>query len=188
MEDPIMPVATLPEAGTWNIDPSHSSVEFVVRHLVVTKVRGRFAEFSGTIAIDPTSLQASTVNVTIQTTSVSTGDDQRDAHLRTSDFFSADEFPAMSFQSTAVRPAGSDYEVEGDLTIKGVTKPVTLSLEYNGTSPDPWGGTRAGFSAETEINRRDFGLDFDVKLDTGGALVGEKIKIQLEIEATLKQA
>ena len=182
-----MTVATLPQAGTWIIDPSHSSVEFVVRHLVVTKVRGRFGEFSGTITVDPADPTASNVEVTIQTTSISTGDDQRDAHLRTSDFFSADEFPTLSFRSTAVRAAGSDYEVEGDLTIKGVTKPVTLSLEYNGTSPDPWGGTRAGFSAETEINRRDFGLDFDVKLDTGGALVGEKIRILLEVEATLQQ-
>jgi polyisoprenoid-binding protein YceI len=183
-----MTTATLPQAGTWAIDPSHSSVEFVVRHLVVTKVRGRFGTFEGTITIDPSDPHASSVEVSIQTTSIETGDEQRDAHLRTSDFFAADEFPTMTFRSTSVRPAGSDYEVEGDLTIKGVTKPVTLSLEYNGTSPDPWGGTRAGFSAETEINRRDFGLDFDVKLDTGGALVGEKIKVQLEIEASLQQS
>jgi polyisoprenoid-binding protein YceI len=181
-----MTVATLPQAGTWAIDPSHSSVEFVVRHLVVSKVKGRFGTFEGTISIDPADPHASAVEVSIQTTSIDTGDEQRDAHLRASDFFSADEHPTMTFRSTTVRPSGSDYEVDGELTIKGVTKPVTLSLEYNGTSPDPWGGTRAGFSAETEINRRDFGLDFDVKLDTGGALVGEKIKIQLEVEATLK--
>jgi len=182
-----MTVATLPQAGTWAIDPSHSSVEFVVRHLVVTKVKGRFGAFEGTLTVDPTDLLASSVDVTLQVASIGTGDEQRDAHLRSPDFFDSEQFPTITFRSSAVRAAGSDYEVDGDLTIKGVTKAVTLALEYNGTSPDPWGGIRSGFSAETEINRRDFGLDFDVKLDTGGALVGEKIKIQLEIEATLQQ-
>jgi len=181
-----MTVATLPQAGAWAIDPSHSSFEFIVRHLVVTKVKGRFGAFEGTITVDPSDPHASTVAISIQVASVGTGDEQRDAHLRTSDFFDAEAFPTITFRSTAVRPEGSDYEVDGELTIKGVTKPVTLALEYNGTSADPWGGTRAGFSAETEVNRRDFGLDFDVKLDTGGALVGEKIKIQLEVEATLQ--
>jgi len=182
-----MTVATLPQAGTWAIDPSHSSVEFVVRHLVVTKVKGRFGTFEGTVTVDPTDPLGSSVDVTLQVASIDTRDEQRDAHLRSPDFFDSEQFPTITFRSSALRADGSDYEVDGDLTIKGVTKPVTLSLEYNGTSPDPWGGIRAGFSAETEINRRDFGLDFDVKLDTGGALVGEKIKILLEIEATLQQ-
>ncbi len=183
-----MTTATLPHAGTWTVDPSHSSVEFVVRHLVVSKVKGRFGAFEGTINLDPENPVASSVEVTIQVASIDTGDEQRDGHLKSSDFFELDRFPTITFRSTGVQAAGSDYQVEGELTVKGVTKPVTLSLEYNGTSADPWGGTRAGFSAETEINRRDFGLDFDVKLDTGSALVGEKIKIQLEVEAILQQA
>jgi len=182
-----MTVATLPQSGTWAIDPSHSSVEFVVRHLVVTKVKGRFGAFEGTIHVDPADPTGSTVETTIQVASVDTHDEQRDAHLRSPDFFDAERFPTIAFRSTAVRRDGSGYDVEGELTIKGVTKPVTMTLEYNGTSPDPWGGTRAGFSAQTEVNRRDFGLDFDVKLDSGSALVGEKIKIYLEVEATLQQ-
>lgn len=181
-----MTVATLPQAGTWKLDPTHSSVEFVVRHLVVTKVRGRFGAFDGAVVIDPADPLASTVEVTIDVASVSTGDEQRDGHLRSPDFFDVERYPTITFRSTAVREARSDHEVDGELTIKGVTKTVTLSLEYNGVSPDPWGGTRAGFSAETEIDRRDFGLTFDAKLDTGGAVLGDKVKIQLEIEAILQ--
>lgn len=183
-----MTVATLPQAGTWSIDPAHSSVEFVARHLVVSKVKGRFGTFEGTIRFDPAELLTSSVDATIQVGSVDTRDEKRDAHLRSPDFFDADTFPTITFRSTALRPAGDDYEVDGELTIKGVTKPVTMRLEYNGTSPDPWGGTRAGFSAATEIDRRDFDLSFDMKLDTGAALVGEKIKIHLEVEAVLQQA
>lgn len=183
-----MATATHPQVGTWSIDQSHSSVEFVVRHLVVSKVKGRFGSFEGVITVDGADPLASTVETTIQVASIDTGDEQRDAHLRSPDFFDVEQFPTITFRSTSLRPRGSDYDVDGELTIRGVTKPVTLTLEYNGTSGDPWGGTRAGFSAETEINRRDFGLDFDVALDTGGALVGEKIKIQLEVEAVLQQA
>ena len=182
-----MPVATLPQAGTWVIDRSHSSVEFVVRHLVVSKVKGRFSEFEGTITVDPDDPLASAVETTIQVASIDTGDEQRDAHLRSGDFFDVEQFPTITFRSAGLRQDGGDFEVAGDLTIRGVTKPVTLTLEYNGSSPDLWGGHRAGFSGETEVNRREFGLDFDVKLDTGGALVGEKIKIHLEVEAVLQQ-
>ena len=182
-----MTVATLPQTGTWILDPSHSSVEFVVRHLVVSKVKGHFEDFAGTITIDPADPLASTVESTIQVASIDTRDDQRDAHLRSPDFFDVERFPTITFRSTGLRPDGADHEVDGELTIKGVTRPVTMTLEYNGTSPDPWGGVRAGFSAETEVNRRDFGLDFDVKLDSGSALVGEKIKIHLEVEAALRQ-
>lgn len=183
-----MTVATLPQVGTWTIDPSHSSVEFVARHLVISKVKGRFGAFSGSINIDPSDPLASTVEATIQVASVDTRDEQRDAHLRAPDFFDAEQFPQVTFRSTSLRRDGGGFQVDGDLTIKGVSKPVVLSLEYNGTSGDPWGGIRAAFSAATEVNRRDFGLNFDVKLDTGGALVGERIKIVLEIEATLHQS
>lgn len=168
--------------GTWTIDPSHSTVSFVARHLVITKVRGTFGEVSGTVAIAEEKL-ASTVTATIGMQSVSTGDEGRDGHLKSADFFDVETYPTMTFASTAIHGDGAEYVLTGDLTIKGVTKSIELDLEFEGVSPDPWGGTRVGFSAKGEINRRDFGLDFDVKIDTGGALVSEKIKIELEIQA-----
>ena len=168
--------------GVWNIDASHSSVAFVVRHLVVSKVRGRFDKFAGAITIAEDPLQ-SKVDATIEIGSISTGDDSRDGHLRSGDFFDAEQFPTMTFATTGVRADGDDYVLTGDLTIKGVTKPVELELEFNGVEGDPWGGTRAGFSAETEINRKDWGLEYNMVLETGGVMVGEKVKIQLEIEA-----
>ena len=168
--------------GTWNVDPSHSTVGFVARHLMVTKVRGRFATFSGalTIAEDPL---ASGVQASVDMGSVATGDDGRDGHLKAADFFDTETFPTMTFTSTAITPKGSDYALTGDLTIKGVTKPVVFELEFDGVNTDPWGNVKAGFTAETEINRRDWGLEWNVVLDTGGMLVSEKIKIQLDIQA-----
>lgn len=168
--------------GTWNIDPSHSIVSFVARHLVITKVRGTFGEVSGAIVISDDEL-ASTVQATIGMASITTGDEGRDGHLKSADFFDVDTYPIMTFVSTGIRRDGAEYVLTGDLTIKGVSKSVELALEFEGVSPDPWGGTRVGFSATGEINRRDFGLDFDVKLDTGGALVSEKIKIEIEAQA-----
>ena len=168
--------------GTWNIDPVHSSVNFVVRHLMVSKVRGKFGAFSGTVTIDENRL-ASSVTASVDMASVSTGDDNRDGHLRNNDFFDVEKFPTMTFTSTEVRPDGDDYVLVGDLTIKGVTKRVEFELEFDGVSPDPWGGTRAGFSAEGEIDRRDFGLEWNMALDTGGLMVGEKVKINLDIQA-----
>jgi polyisoprenoid-binding protein YceI len=168
--------------GTWNIDPVHSSVNFVVRHLMVSKVRGKFGSFTGAITIGDDRL-ASSVTASIDMVSVSSGDDGRDAHLRNSDFFDVEQFPTMTFTSTQVRPDGKDYVLVGDLTIKGVTKQVELELEFDGVSPDPWGGTRAGFSAEGEIDRRDFGLEWNMALDTGALMVGEKVKISLDIQA-----
>jgi polyisoprenoid-binding protein YceI len=168
--------------GTWNIDPVHSSVNFVVRHLMVSKVRGKFGTFTGTVTIDDNRL-ASSVTANVDMASVSTGDDGRDAHLRNSDFFDIEQYPTMTFTSTSVRPDGSDYILVGDLTIKGVTKQVEFELEFDGVSPDPWGGTRAGFSAEGEIDRRDFGLEWNMALDTGALMVGEKVKIALDIQA-----
>jgi polyisoprenoid-binding protein YceI len=168
--------------GTWNIDPVHSSVNFVVRHLMVSKVRGKFGTFTGAITIDDNRI-ASSVTASVEMASVTTGDDGRDAHLRNSDFFDIEQYPTMTFTSTEVRPDGSDYVLVGDLTIKGVTKQVELELEFDGVSPDPWGGTRAGFSAEGEIDRRDFGLEWNMALDTGALMVGEKVKIALDIQA-----
>lgn len=170
--------------GVWNIDSSHTTVGFVARHLVIAKVRGRFGAVTGslTIADDPAD---STVSAEIEMASVDTGDAGRDEHLRSADFFDVEQFPTMDFASTAIRGDGTEYVLSGDLTIKGVTRAIDLDIEFDGVSPDPWGGTRVGFTAEGEINRRDYGLDFDVKLDTGGALVSEKIKIVLDVEAVL---
>ncbi len=168
--------------GIWNIDPSHTAVTFVARHLVITKVRGKFGEVNGALTIAGDKLTSS-VEATIEMASVTTGDDGRDGHLKSADFFDVETYPNMTFVSTGIRGDGAEYVLTGDLTIKGVSKSVELDLEFEGVSPDPWGGTRVGFSATGEINRRDFGLDFDVKLDTGGALVSEKIKIEIEAQA-----
>ena len=173
--------------GTWTIDRSHSEVGFTVRHLMVSKVRGRFTRFDGTIEVGEDHL-ASSVTASIDVSSIDTNDEGRDAHLRSADFFEVETYPTMTFTSTAVRPKGSGYVVEGDLTLHGVTKAVALDLEFEGVATDPWGGTRAGFSATGEINRRDFGVDISMPLDGGGVVVGDKVKINLEIEAVLQPA
>ncbi len=149
---------------------------------MVSKVRGRFATFTGTLTIADDPL-ASKVEATVDIASITTGDDGRDGHLKSADFFDAENFPTMTFVSTGIDKDGSDYVLHTDLTIKGVTKPVDFELEFDGVSGDPWGSTRAGFSAETEVNRKDWGLEWNVALETGGVLVGEKVKIQLDIEA-----
>src|SRR3954447_617348 len=173
--------------GTWDIDPVHSTVGFVVRHMMVSKVRGFFRDFSGEIvtAEDPTN---SSVTATIELASIDTRQEQRDAHIRSADFFDVDNHPQMTFRSTGVRSDGADWFVDGELTIKGNIRPVTLAVEVNGFGPDAYGGTRAGFSATTEINRNDFGVDISMPLDGGGVVVSEKVQISLEIEAVLRQA
>jgi polyisoprenoid-binding protein YceI len=164
--------------GTWAIDAAHSSVEFVARHLMVSKVRGRFTDFSGTIEVAEDPL-ASSVQVEVQMASVDTNDAGRDEHLRTNDFFDVANHPTMSFRSTGVRVDGDDLVVSGELTLRGVTRVVDLRAEFNGVQEDPWGGTRAGFSADAEINRKDFGVSFNAALEGGGVLVGDKVKIHL---------
>jgi polyisoprenoid-binding protein YceI len=171
-------------AGTWAIDPVHSEVGFVVRHMMVSKVRGKFATFSGEIVTGQEPL-GSSVSATIDLASISTGNDQRDAHIRSADFFEVETYPTMTYRSTGVRVDGDDYVLDGRLTLKGVTKDVPLRLELNGFGPDAYGGTRAGFSATAEINRRDFGVDFNAAMETGGVVVSDKVTIQLEIEAVL---
>ena len=174
-------------AGTWDIDASHSTVGFSVRHMMVSKVRGYFREFSGAIvtAEDPTQ---SGVTASIDMNSIDTRQEQRDAHIRSADFFDVANHPQMTFRSTAVRTDGADWQVEGELTIKGVTKTVVLDLELNGFGPDAFGGTRAGFSAKTEINRNDFGVDIKMPMDGGGVVVSDKVTVELEIEAVLRTA
>ncbi len=168
--------------GTWTVDPSHSIVGFSARHLMVTKVRGRFQSFSGTITVAENSLDSS-VTASVDLGSVSTGDEGRDGHLKSGDFFDVENFPTMTFASTGLAADGDDYELTGDLTIKGVTKPVTFELEFDGVATDPWSNTKAGFTAETEINRKDWGIEFNVALEAGGVLVSDKVKITLDIQA-----
>jgi polyisoprenoid-binding protein YceI len=172
-------------AGTWDIDASHSTVGFSVRHMMVSKVRGYFREFSGEIvtAEDPAQ---SVVNAQINMDSIDTRQEQRDAHIKSADFFDVGNHTEMTFRSTAVKTDGADWTVEGELTLKGITKPVTLDLEVNGFGPDAYGGTRAGFSAKTEISRKAFGVDIDMPMDGGGVVVGDKISVELEIEAVLR--
>ena len=179
-----MSIATAVPAGVWNIDTSHTTVNFTVRHMMVSKVRGKFATFGGTIVIaeDPT---ASTLEATVDMASVDTGDAGRDEHLRTSDFFEIQTHPTMTFKSTSITASGGDYELTGDLTIRGVTKPVTFELEVGGVGSDPWGNTRAGFTATTTISRKDWGLEYNALLEGGGVVIGDKVTIELDVEATL---
>jgi len=173
----------LPAAGTYGLDASHSQVGFAVRHVMVSKTRGRFSDFAGTVEIGENPLESS-VAVTIQTASIDTRDEQRDGHLRSGDFFDAEAWPTMTYQSRSVRQVGDGrYVVEGDLTIKGVTKPVPLELTFEGGATDPWGGVRIGFSAKAEIDREAFGLTWNQALETGGVLVGKKVSIEIEAEA-----
>ena len=172
-------------AGTWTIDPVHSEVSFVVRHMMVSKVRGRFDKFEGAIVTAPDPLQSS-VTATVDLSSVNTGEPNRDNHIRSADFFEVESHPTLTFRSTGVRPDGDDFLLDGDLTIRGVTKPITLKLEVNGFGPDAYGGTRAGFTATGEINRKEFGVSFSSAMQNGGAVVSDKITIQLEIEAVLQ--
>ena len=170
--------------GTWDIDPVHSDVSFTVRHMMVSKVRGRLGTFSGEIVTAP-EFTDSSVTATVDATSVDTGNAQRDGHIRTADFFEVETHPTWSFRSTALRADGGDYALDGELTIKGVTRPVTFALEVNGFGPDAYGGTRAGFTATTTISRSEFGVDIDMPMDGGGVVVGDKISVELEIEAVL---
>jgi polyisoprenoid-binding protein YceI len=170
------------EAGTWTIDPVHSEVGFSVRHMMVSKVRGRFTAFSGQLvtADDPTK---SSVTAEIDLSSINTGQDQRDDHIRSADFFEVETYPTMTYKSTGIRVEDGEYILDGDLTLKGVTKNVPLRLELNGFGPDAYGGTRAGFTATGELNRRDFGVNFNAPMQNGGVVVADKISLHLEIEA-----
>ncbi len=173
-------------AGTWTIDPSHSHLGFSVRHLMVSKVRGEFTRFEGSIDIAE-EISESRVAATVDVASVNTRDEARDQHLRTSDFFAVDDHPEMSYRSTGLDRRGNEWILAGDLTLRGVTRPVELTVEFNGVQQDPWGGTRTGFSAETRINRKDFGVDWNAPIDGGGVVVGDKVTLTLEIEAVLQQ-
>ncbi|KZX20149.1 YceI family protein [Rathayibacter tanaceti] len=170
------------KAGTWVIDPTHSEVAFSVRHLMISKVKGTFERFTATFTTGENPLD-STVEATAEVASVNTNEPNRDGHLRTGDFFEADQYPEIRFVSTAVRPHGSDFLVDGDLTIKGVTKPVTFEVEFGGFGTDPYGNYKAGLTAKATIDRTDFGLTYNAALETGGVLIGEKVTITLDLQA-----
>jgi len=175
-----------PAVGVYAIDPSHTELGFAVRHMAVSKVRGRFGTFEGTLELaeDPADSKAS---VTIDATSVDTRDENRDGHLKSGDFFDVENHPTWTFVSTAVRPEGpTDFKVDGDLTIRGATRPVTLDVSLEGVVKDPYGNHRVGFSASTTINRDDFGVAFGAVMEAGGLVVAKNVDIQIELEAVLQ--
>jgi len=172
-------------AGTWTIDPVHSEVGFSVRHMMVSKVRGKFSKFSGELVTSDDVL-SSAVTAEIDLSSIDTGNEQRDGHLRSMDFFDVENHPLMTYRSTGLRQDGDDYVLDGELTLKGVTRSVPLNLTVNGFGPDAYGGTRAGFTATGEINRQHFGVTWNAALEAGGVAVSDKVVIQLEIEAVLQ--
>ncbi|MFF3571576.1 YceI family protein [Nocardia jiangxiensis] len=171
-------------AGTWVIDPAHSNLGFTVRHLMVSKVRGRFSDFSGRLVVGEDG--TARAEAQIQVSSVTTDNEQRDAHLRTADFFKAEEFPVATFSTAPFRIEKGEFDVDGEFTIRGVTKPITLEVEFLGSNPGMGAGPVAGFEAKTVINRRDFDITIDMPLPEGGAVIGDKITLTLEIEAGLQ--
>lgn len=177
---------TVPETGTkttWKIDPSHTIVEFSAKHLMISTVKGRITDIEGTIVADEDELANSSVDVTLKAASIDTRTEQRDNHLRSPDFLHAEQFPVITFRSTKIEGDREDFSLTGDLTIREVTKPIMLKVTFEGQTKDPWGGERIGFSASGKIDRRDFGLTWNQLLETGGAVVGNEIKIAVEVEA-----
>ena len=180
-----MATLTAPTVKTaWKIDPAHSGAEFKVRHMMISNVKGRFSAISGTVTLDEDDISNSSVEASIDAASIDTREAQRDAHLKSADFFDVEKYPALKFTSTHVKRTGEDeFAVEGDLTIHGVTRHVTFHVEGPGTpAKDPWGNTRLGLSATAKINRKDFGLTWNATLETGGILVGEEVNITLDIQ------
>jgi polyisoprenoid-binding protein YceI len=181
-----MSTSTIQDAltGTYTLDPTHSRIGFVARHAMVTKVRGSFNEYEGSGYFDAADPSRSSVEVSIKAASIDTRNADRDAHLRTNDFFDMDTYPGLRFVATSVQAQGGDsYQVTGDLTIKGVTKPVTFDVDYTGTAVDPFGNTRVGFEGSTTVNRKDWGINWNAALDAGGVLVGEKVVLEFEASA-----
>jgi polyisoprenoid-binding protein YceI len=178
--------AVVPATGVYDLDQAHTTVEFIARHLMITKVRGRFASFSGSVSVAEVP-EESSVEVTIDASSVNTSQDQRDAHLRSPDFFDVETYPTLAFKSTSVELDGDSWKVTGNLTVRDVTRPVVLDVEFDGANTTPWGSQAVAFSASTEIDREDWGLTYNQALETGGVVVGKKIRIELNVEATLRQ-
>jgi polyisoprenoid-binding protein YceI len=171
-------------AETWQIDKAHSDIFFTVRHMVITKVRGRFLKWEGTLVLDEQDWSKSRVEVSIDAASINTSDEKRDGHLKSADFLDAEKFPKITFKSTKIAPAGGDkLNVTGDLTIRDVTKPVTVAVEVLGKAKDPWGNTKLAFNGKLGIQREEFGAKWNQALETGGFLVGKEVEIDLELQA-----
>ena len=174
---------------SWKIDPSHSQITFSIRHMMISNVRGRFENFTGTVEFDEKTPSRSSVEVQIEASSINTREERRDAHLKSADFLNAEKYPYLVFKSKRVEVIDAQHvHVIGDLTIRDVAKEVTLDVEYAGQSKSPWGAISAGFEARTKINRKDWGLNWNLALETGGVLVGDEIKISLEVEAVQQPA
>ncbi|MCX4829548.1 YceI family protein [Streptomyces sp. NBC_00006] len=174
--------------GDYTVDPAHTTLGFVARHAMVTNVKGSFSDFTGSLHLDGSDPAKSTASFDVQMASISTGNEDRDGHLKSADFFKIDEFPTMTFRSTSAESlGGDDYRITGDLTILGTTKPLTIDLEFNGVAKDPFGNERVGFEGKTEILRSDWGLTWNAALETGGVLISDKIKLNFDISA-IKEA
>ena len=170
--------------NTWNIDPAHSGIHFSIRHMVVSKVRGRFTAYAGSVALDEADVTRSVVEATVDASSIDTGTPQRDQHLRSADFFDVEKFPQLRFRSTRIEKVDDGrYRVTGELTIRDVTREVSLDVEYGGRAKDPWGNERVAFGAKTSVDRKDFGLAWNQVLEAGGVLVGDRVDIELEVQA-----
>ncbi|GAB3301245.1 YceI family protein [Parasphingorhabdus pacifica] len=175
--------------GDYNIDPAHSNLGFVVRHAMITKVRGRFSDVEGTLHIDATAPKRSHGHLTIKTASVDTRQEQRDEHLRSADFFDVENYPEITFRSTSIEPISeNNYRVTGDLTIRGTTRPVSVDVEFTGAASDPMGNDRVGFEGSVQVNRKDWGLTWNAALETGGVLLSEKVTLELDISAIKQSA
>jgi polyisoprenoid-binding protein YceI len=176
----------LQEKNVYALDQAHTTIEFVVRHLMITKVRGRFTAFDGQIELAPGSDLPVAIAATIQAGSIDTREDQRDAHLRSADFFDVDKYPELKFESTRIDGTPDEFTIDGKLTIHGVTRDVSLAGTFEGRVTDPWGGVRVGYTANTTVNRKDFGLTWNAALETGGVVVGDEVRIELNVEAILQ--
>ena len=175
------------ERNIYTLDVAHTTVEFIVRHLMITKVRGRFTAFSGQIDVTPGNDVPVALSATIDATSIDTREDQRDAHLRSADFFDVENFPQLTFESTHIEGTPDEMTIDGKLTIRGVTRDIRLSGTFEGRTADPWGGVRVGYAAHGKINRKDFGLAWNAALETGGVVVGDEVRIELNVEAVQAQ-
>jgi polyisoprenoid-binding protein YceI len=183
-----MTVQTATRQATWQIDPSHTTVGFAVKHMVVTTVKGHFGKVSGSIELDEADPTNSTIRAEIEAASIDTRWPDRDAHLRSADFLDAERHPTLTFRGTKVERAGGRFKVYGDLTIRGISRPVTLKAEFNGIGHDPWGGTRAGFSAEGKLDRKLWNMTWNGALEAGGLLVGDEVKLSLDVEAIKQES
>lgn len=171
----------------WVLDSVHTHIGFSVKHMMVSTVRGQFRTYGGTVGLDPKDFTKSTFEGEVDVASIDTGNADRDAHLRTNDFFDVANHPKIKFKSTKIEAAGDGYKVHGDITIRGVTKPITFDVEFHGTSKNPYGKTVSGFGATATLNRKDFGVAFNAILETGGVAVGEKVKLEIEVEAAAEE-